>query len=219
MAKGSPGLDGSLTPCSAAGVPGTSKGDFSRHPPSEEAMWIYGYRRVSLLQHPLPGVLRMPSSAPDRSLTGWDWGLIPRAQCWLTKGPYKIVRCSWGRRKDTLWLPASMGRLGVGAGKDREATPGLEEDCQGRDGARASRGPQRTGNPTSEVGMWRGQWGGGHANLDWSKSKPAWLYRAAGWWNKAGWGPRDLRFKPRIIHPFTATLWPSHAPLPQLPHI
>lgn len=89
-----------------------------------------------------------------------------------------------------------MGRLGVEAGKDREVTPGQEEDYQGGDGARTGQGPQRTGNPSSEVGMWRGQWAGGHAHLDWSNSKPASLYRVAGWWDKAGWGPRDLGFSP-----------------------
>lgn len=74
-----------------------------------------------------------------------------------------------------------MGRLEVRASRDREATLGLEavspgpteEYCQGGDGAGAGQGPQQTGDPSPEVGMWRGQWGRGHKDLDWSKSKPA----------------------------------------------
>lgn len=48
-----------------------------------------------------------------------------------------------------------MGRLEVGAGRDREATPGLEavspgpteEYCQGGDGARAGQGPPANRRP------------------------------------------------------------------------
>lgn len=62
--------------------------------------------------------------------------------------------------------------------------------------------------------MWRGNQAEAHADQDQPKSKPARLLRCSGWWEKAGWAPRNLSFIPRSS---TSLLW-DHGHVTLRPH-
>lgn len=146
MAKGSPGLNGSLTPCSVVGVPGIYKGDFSCYS-LQRAMDKGSVLSASV--PPPPHTHTVSSGFQVWLLWGGNGAQSPKPSAGQLRALTKQQNAHQGGRKILCGYQASVRRLEVGAGREREATPGLgpaspgpTEYCHGGDGGKGWPGSQ-----------------------------------------------------------------------------